>query len=204
MQPQSNGGLPGGYEFLQEQPKQKRGLTGGGSSKQKRIIIAAVSALVLIIIGFVFMNFLNNANKPKTELLLKVLQDQQEIIRISELGTQRSKSSDVKGYALIVKSTVQTDQSSLIALVKKAGVKTDAKTLALGMNSKNDKALDAAEQVSKLDETLLDMIHTILGSYQKDLQLAYQGNFGNNTKASLTTAFENSKLLLPATDEPKK
>ncbi len=200
MQPNQNG-LPDGYDFLSDKPKAKRSLLPTGNSKKQRLFVVAGGALLLIILIFVVGGVISNANRPKTELILTVVQEQHELARIADIGTTKGKSSETKNFAASVRSIVRSDQAVLIPLLGKAGIKANEKLLRGKQTTKTDTALTNAEQSGRLDETVTELLQTQLKTYQQDLKKAYDGNSGVKTRAALDKAYANSLLILSPPEE---
>lgn len=178
---------PGGFDFIAGSPKP------GGSSKKQRIITVSVGGAVLAILLFVGFTLFQNANRPKSELLIVVLQDQQEVIRVAELGSDKAKGVEALNYSSTVLATIKSDQRTLLKLVGKV----DSKTINGKQNSQTDKLLTEAEQTNRFDEVMLEKLRTMMGQYRKDIVAAYEGNEGKKTRAALKQSVDNSKKLAP-------
>lgn len=202
MQPQQSTGLPEGYDFLQNTPKPKKRILPGGNSKKERIIIFGGGLALLLILFIIVSSVIGSLNKPKTELLLTVVQDQQEIIRVAEMGVKKSKGSASLNYSANLLETVKTDQTATIKLL--SGVKLNNKLLGARLNSKTDDKLNSAEQTNKFDEVFLETMHSILTTYQKDLKTAHSQIESKKTRVVLEKAFNNTQFFLPSTEENKE
>ena len=198
MQPQTSNSLPGGYDFLQTPTPQKSGFLTG-NSKRKRMLIVGIGVLLLVIIASVMISVFQNANKPNTEQLLVVLQDQQEIIRIAEVGSSKAKGSDTLNYSTTVLQTVRSDQKSLLEALGK-NFKVSSKVLAAKESKKTDEQLTAAEQTNRLDETVKEVLEKHMKTYRTNLRAAYDGSSSKKTKDVLQTAFNNTGHFLPTSE----
>lgn len=198
MQPQTPNSLPGGYDFLQTPAPQKSGFLTG-NSKRKRMLIVGIGVLLLVIIASVMISVFQNANKPNTEQLLVVLQDQQEIIRIAEIGSSKAKGSDTLNYSTTVLQTVRSDQKSLQEALGK-NFKVSSKILAAKQSKKTDEQLTAAEQTNRLDETVKEILEKHIKTYRTNLRAAYDGSSSKKTRDVLQAAFNNTGHFLPTSE----
>jgi hypothetical protein len=194
------GGLPHGYEFLQEQQKQKRPLIPGGNSKKTRIIIVAAGAALLLIVGMILLAVLSSAGGGNKQDLLKAAQEQQELIRVSTIGVQKARDPAVLNRAITTQLTLQSDQAQLLAIAKKQGFKFSQKDLNLGKQAKTDALLKSAEQANRFDETFNAELLSELSNYQTTLKKIYDNAPDKAAKDNLAQQFNHVNLLAP----PKK
>lgn len=163
---------------------------------KKRILVVAVLVFVLITAAIVVSALISNASKGKTETLLKVAQQQAELIRVAELGSAKAKGPVAQNLAITTKLSLLTDQKSLTTYIGKQGLKTTPALLAGGKDSKTDTQLTNAEQTNRFDEVFLDIMQRDLAEYQSSLQKAFNETEGKSGKEVLTNAFNNTKLLV--------
>lgn len=178
---------PGNFDFLASAGKP------AGPSKKQRIITVVGGAAVLILLVFGGVTYFQNANKPKSGLLVVVLQDQQEVIRVATIGSKKAKGTEALNYSATVLATIQSDQKTLAKLVGKV----DNKILNAKQNSDTDKLLTNGEQTNRFDEVMLEKLRSMMTQYRKDIVAAYDGNDGKKTRAALKQAVDNSKKLAP-------
>lgn len=187
------------YQFIVDTDHSKRKpRMPVGNSKQSRIFIVAGGALALIVAAFVVMGLINSASNAGKADLVKVAQKQAELVRISELGMERSKGSSAKNLATTVNLSLQSDQTILVAALKTAGIKVSSKELALGKDQKTDTALTAAEQANKFDDVFIQTIQAELVEYQQSLKTAYDKASGNKLKQTLSDQYTTAGLLATA------
>lgn len=164
-------------------------------SKKGRILLVAGGATVLLIVALVLMAIINSAGSAGRENLITAAQQQAELIRISKLGQDRARDTAAKNLAVTVNLSLQSDQTALLAELKKQGVKMDAKKLALGKKASTDTLLTNAEQSNKFDDVFIQTMQAQLKQYQQTLNTAY----GSTDKAKLQTLLKqqyvNAQLL---------
>jgi predicted outer membrane protein len=210
MQPQSPSpapppiapGPPGHdpYAFITSPgvPK-KRGLLPGGNSVTQRIIIVAGGALLLIILASVIFSALGNAGKGDVETLRSAVQQQQELIRVADTGTQKAKGPTAKNYATTIKLTLSSDQAELQKIVKKS-LKIDAKTLNGGKDAETDELLTAAEQTNRFDEEFTTYMQREISEYMALLKKIYDGSDSQTAKTELAKQYDHAQVLLGKKD----
>lgn len=167
-------------------------------SKKGRILLVVGGGTALLIIILVFMAILSSAGSAGKQTLLTAAQQQAELIRVSKLGQERARNTTAKNLAMTVSLSLQTDQSALLAELKKQGVKADAKSLALGKKAATDTLLTDAEQANKFDAVFIQTLQLQLKQYQQTLNTAHQGTDKKKLKALLKQQYVNAKLLANA------
>jgi hypothetical protein len=167
-----------------------------GNSQTQRILIVVGGAVLLLIVGLMLFNLILGGGGSASEKVAQITIDQQEIVRIAERGTKDAVGTDTKAYAQTVKLSVETQQKKLLEALSKQGKKMDSKLLATGKNTDNDKALDSAAQSNRFDEALMKYMRETLAEYQQDLKEAYDQSGNKNTKAALSTAYDDATILL--------
>lgn len=184
------------YDFLANSGPQKQPGLSGGSTKT-RILVVVVGALLLIIIGFVVMNLLSSAGKTAEQNLKSVIAEQEEIIRISDMGVDEALTTEVRSFAVSVLSVVRTDQQKIGKFVKLKPEERRAKR-----NTKTDEELNAAKASNRYDEALTETLTSKLKTYQSTLKAAYDSAKANGTRTALSDAYNNvSTLLAPQQSE---
>src|SRR5688572_9301031 len=80
------------YDFIfnPNQPTQKPLLPGGGSKKNRTLIVVA-GTVILISLIMIIAGFISNLGKENTDALVSAAKQQQELIRIAEIGIQKSR-----------------------------------------------------------------------------------------------------------------
>ena len=187
------------YQFIVDTDHtKKKPLVAVGNSKQSRIFIVLGGLLVLLIIGFVVAALISSAANAGKADLIKVAQQQAELVRVSKIGVDRAKDSSARNLATTVSLSLQSDQTALVASLKSSGIKVSAKELALGKDPKTDTALTAAEQSNKFDEVFIQTIQAQLVDYQKSLKTAYDKTDSKKLKQTLSDQFNTAGLLATA------
>lgn len=196
--PQTNGQFnPGQYDFItdpQKAPKKK--LLSSGSSKGQRIAIFAIGIILLFILLMLFFSFLTGSSKPNTDQLTKVMQQQVEIARVSQLGIQTASSDSAKSTAAKTQIVIDSQYTALSAAVKQRKIKISTKQLGAGKNSKTDQTLKTAQSNGRYDDAFVQQTRTSLEEYQKTLKTAYAGSKSKGIKDLLNQDYSDVGVLL--------
>lgn len=168
---------------------------GGDNSKMTRIIVVVVGFVLLIVLIVIGFSFLNSAGKAQNQKMLEVTQTQTEILRVADATNEKVSGVSLLNVISNTKLSVQSSLNETIAALNKRGIKPKEKELAMGQNANNDKLLTSAEQNSKFDETYKAILKQQLENYKVQLQGA-AGGANPDERAILASAYEQSDLLL--------
>lgn len=194
IQPVTQGHDP--YAFITDTKKQaKKPLIPGGNSKISRIIIAGVGVVVLIMLALIAYSFINSGSSAQRQDFQTLVQQQAELIRISEIGVSKAKQADAKNLAVTAKYSLSSQQPQITKLAQQAGAKTDAKTLALGKEPATDAQLTSAEQTNQFDAVFIETFKSKLQKYQQLLQKIYDSSGKKSTKDILSKDYRALKDL---------
>lgn len=183
------------YDFLQDKPAPKKTLLPGGNSKIGRLIIALAIFVVLIIVGIIVMNILSAPNRALVSDMVLAAQQQNELIRVADIGIKDAVSPDTKNLSINTKLTLETDQRKLKAVVSKSK-NLDEKTLALGRDSATDKTLTSAKQTNSFDQAFTKLLQKELLEYQETLKRVHDNTGNQTTKQVFAEQHSHAKLLL--------
>ncbi len=183
----------GNYDFILNHGQQpsKSILPGGGSMKQRIIVVAIGGGILLLIIIIVFALLLGGGGS--SDQLESIAKTEAELIRISDIGTQKAKGPDARYLAMTTKLSLTSTQKGTLGVL---GKKMSDKELATGRSSQTDATLNQAEQASRFDEVFTDVLKTALADYQKQLQQMYTSTDSNKVKQHLDKSFQQTTLLL--------
>jgi len=174
------------YEFFMEPPKQVRpGLNLGLSdtpAKKFIFVVVAIFAFLGLLAAILAM-----ASKPSTSStgLLKIAQDQQEMIRVAGNATTNSHNDDLQNFAVTLQLGLTSAQQGVVTYMAKTGTKTNDKSLSLSQNPKTDQALNAALAADTYDTMFESIMRASLSTYDHDL----------NEEAGVAQTTTEKKLL---------
>lgn len=186
------------YAFITNPPPQpKKKLISGDTSKKTRLMIVICGGLVLIMVLIILYGLIFSSGGQKVDYL-SLVQQQTELVRISDIGVQKARGAEAKNLAITTKYSLISQQAPAQQLAQKAGVDTSNKSLILGKDAKTDAKLVAAEQTNQFDSVFMATIQTSLKKYQQTLKTIRDGTSSTATKATLTQYHTAIGNLLPA------
>jgi hypothetical protein len=191
MEPQH----PANYDFIINPEKPQRGLVAPTSLKQ-RVLILGGGLVLLLVIGSFVMQLLKGSDNTKPALV-SVLQQQQELLHLTQdTPTQTGVSPSNSSAAITIQLSIGSEQQELLTYLKQNHIKVSAKDIALGISAKTDAdiktAIDGGNYNTVLHSTLIDK----LTSYRQYLVRAYSTAKGARGRALLKQDTANADLLL--------
>lgn len=185
------------YDFITNPAApQKKGLLPGGNSKIGRLILFGAGALVLITLALVVVAILNSGGTALKADYTDLAQQQTELIRVSGIGVTKARQAEAKNLAITTQYTLASQQPGTLALAKKAGASTDAKTLALGKDAQTDAALTSADQANQFDEVFTKALREGLQKYQQTLKKIYDAASSSSARDTLSKDYNAIDVLL--------
>jgi len=183
------------YDFIFNQSKPgKKPLIPGGSTKKGRIIIVAAGAVILLMVIMIIVGLVNSAGKADTASLVSAAKQQQELIRVANVGIDKAKTQDAKNIAITTLLALESEQDDMQTAITAAGLKPKD-VLAGSQNAETDEALKTAEQNNRFDEEFLSIMTTSLTNYQRSVKAAYDGATSKKLKTALTTQYKSANIL---------
>lgn len=180
------------YDFIMAaNHKPKKPILPRGNSKQSRIVIVVVGAVVLVAILAIVAALINRASSAGHDTLVLAAQEQTELIRISTIGVDKARDPGTKNLAVTAQLSLKSDQTALLSHVK-----VSPKELAFGKNTKTDIALTTAEQSNKFDEAFTAELKKELATYQKTLKTAYDEASSKKLKTTLSDNYTHANTLI--------
>ncbi|MEO8862918.1 MAG: hypothetical protein ABI354_01190 [Candidatus Saccharimonadales bacterium] len=185
----------GQYDFITDPSKPPSKLSFGNTKKEK-LIVAGVSVVVLIVIATIFSSLFSGGGGAKQDYT-SILQQQAEIIRISQIGIKQATQSSAQHLAVNTNLTLQSQQKDIAPIAQAAGIKKlNGKTLALGKDDKVDSTLSDASASNQFDSVFVGILQKKLVTYNEILKKVYDSASGKKTKATLSAAYDQVDLLI--------
>lgn len=186
------------YSFITnpETPKKKGSNLPVPTGKIGRIIIVAGMFIIILMLFSIGSSLLSKGDKVKIQQLKDVVYQQGELIRVSEIGVKKAKTTEGKNLAITTQLSLISEQAELQKTLKSLKIKTDTKTLG-GPNKKTDELLTNAEQANQFDEVFIKTIQANLLTYAKAVQTAYKNTPDTSkvTKSALEAQFKDAVTL---------
>lgn len=189
------------YSFFLDssKPGQKAGnytpYNDGSNSATKHLLVAMLGLAGLLVGAVMVFTFLSSA-PDSTDRLLEIANDQQELIRISDLGTNNVTSGNLQNFSYTAQMSLLSDQQALIAFLGKTGTKTEPKKLMDAKNPKVDEVLKAAQAANTYDATFSGIMQRSLVKYDTKLNTASGAATTKEEKELLTKQRNNTQLLM--------
>lgn len=182
--------------FLDQTPTGKTSMLGaGGSSMITRILVVLVGLVGLLIGGF-FVASLLFKTPDNAQRLLAVATTQQELIRVSDLGSKNVDDSRLQNFALTSKLSLTSSQQQLVSFLGKIGTEVDPKVLSASADNRTDAALKASESANTYDSTFASIMQRNLKKYEGSLKQAIQASTSRSEKELLLKQHAGALLLM--------
>lgn len=183
------------YEFIfADKPVEKKSLLGG-TSLVKRILVIVAGLAVLTIAAVIVTSLLSPKDTASSQLFA-IAQEQQEIIRIAEVGSTKATGNDARNLALNTQLSLTTSQQATLAYIKQHKGKADEKLLGAKASSDTDKILTVAATNNTFDSTLIQTLHSQLVAYRTNVNTTHQKVSGENARALLAESYKAADLLI--------
>lgn len=177
-------------------PKSKLPIPMGSTSKNGRILIVIIGAVILAIIAAIVMAFLSSGGDQTIKDVTKLAQEQNELIRIADIGAKKAKGTEAQNLALTTKFTITSDQKQTLEYLSTQRHKVSSSILKATKNTQTDNALTVAAQNNNFDETFIKTIGSMLISYKSDVSKTYNDATARpNAKKLMTTLYNNINTL---------
>lgn len=186
------------YEFITNPGQAPKKPLLGGSTKSRVLLVVGGIFLLFIIFG-IANALLSSGKNASTQALKNIVAEQEEIIRIADIGTTDALGSEARGYAITVSMTTQTNQQEMLDVLKTTKIKISNPELKAKFSAKTDEAFTAAKANNRYDEALTQALNESLTKYMKNLKSAYNVVSSEKTKTAIDKAYTNADTLLKTT-----
>lgn len=184
------------YSFIMnpEKPPRKSWLPGG-QSVIGRVLIALVG-LLLIMVVFVVAKGLFGSSSDMSGFI-SLAQRQQEIIHLTTNAKEvEGLPENTKNFIVTADLSLANTQKDFLTYLSNNGTKVDIKVLNQTVNAQVDSELETAKGNGRYDEVFRAAVSEELNSYRQALQNTYNSTSGPKGKELLSSAFDESQLLL--------
>ena len=187
------------YDFIinpvtpPQKPRIPLPIQPGGSKKTQFLLYGVIGVIVimLLVIGFSIVG----GSPDNPQQLLRIAQEQQEIIRVSNLATNQARTQQAINLSATASVTIASSQNDIVTIIgKKAKVNT--KTLSLKKDVKTDQQLSSAAQNNQFDNAFIQQMQSHLTTYQNDVKNAYNDTKDSKAKTVLQNAYNGADTLL--------
>lgn len=190
---------PSPYGFiLDPPPPPKKSLFSGGTTKSRAIIVGGV-AFLLITLALIIMAVLSSLGNSGVSELKNVYAEQQELIRIAEIGSKDAVGTDTRGFASTTLLSARTAQQQVQSLISSRGAKIKPEEANSKRNANVEDILSGASANNRYDEALTELLESRIASYNQALDAAYNTN-SEQARQVLSEIYTGSRLLVKQTD----
>ncbi len=183
------------YEFIiNPATAPKKSVLSGASVAKRILMIVGLVAVVIALVGILLSLFM--PKDTASTATVSLAQEQQEILRIADLGARQATDQEVKNLAVNIQFGVGTSHNQLMAYISSKGTPLTVKELGLKQNSSTDKTLEAAKATSTYDSALKKVFVGQLETYATNIQKAYEQTSNKKLKQILDSIFRTTKTLL--------
>lgn len=179
------------YNFIMDPNLQQKNRPAMLQNPKQRIIISIVFVVVVLMVLFIAYSFIASLGKQDNSALISINAQQNEIIRISDLGLKEAKDPNTKTLVATLKSFVVSDQVDTESYLSKNGTKITPEQAVSKKDSSIDEDLETALQRNNYDEALLASLKDLQSSYKKSLSSALSDSSSTTRKQLLETAIAN-------------
>jgi hypothetical protein len=190
------------YDFMLEEPQTtKQGFKFDASGKKQRILIVVVGVLLLLIIAFVLMSIIGNAGKKDQILLFKVAAAQQDLIGLTTLGVNNTRTSELISQSTTTGVVITGQNKETIAYIAGLKIKSSNKQIAGYVNSSYKNLLDEARKNGNYNDTYEALYSDRINLYSSLLSQTYSAT-GSQKLKDLMKKFTSQIDSLSNQDEP--
>lgn len=167
---------------------------GDNASFTKKIIVIIGGAVILIIIMWIVGTLLSRGGSNTADLT-KLVQQQEEIARVSAEGTTAART-DIRNAATNTKLSLTSQQQEWLQFLAGQGTEIKDDQQKALENAATDEQLEAARSNNTFDKTFSATLQSYLNDYAATIQTAFD-KAGNETERELLrTHFLQVQLLL--------
>ena len=165
--------------------------------KRKRILIASAGGVGLIIVIVMLASLIFSGGPDITQRLVSIAQRQQEITRISEIGIDNARDSDVRQFATTTRSAMRSSQNDIVDLIEaRAGRRVSQSQLRATESAQITQDLETARQANRFDIAFAETILSELTDYQTLLGIVARETSSANERGVLQALDREVTVLI--------
>lgn len=185
------------YDFIINPQRPKKSFF---TQKQRLLLFIAGGILLAVLAAMLIGSIIGGGGDIKTSYA-KLQRQQAEIVRITTQGESKLRDFDTNKFILVTKLTIQSDQQTYSAYLKKKKIAISKKEITPTVEEKNlskkiDNQLSAAENSGKYDSVISEAIKQKLAEYQTTLKEIFNQTKNTQTRQLLNQTNNNIILLL--------
>jgi hypothetical protein len=187
------------YNFIMNQGTKPAGFLNSGGKKQ-RIIIVAIGAVILLILGIIIMAVLSSGSKSTADLLAPVAASQADIIEITDMGAKAARDTALINKTASVSAVLITQNNTTASYLGK-----DAKKIiAPYQNNEFEAELEEAKTTGSFDKEYTAILSNRLDLYRQTLVTAYNQAPTAKLKKELESYYSQVGILIGEQTTPNE
>ena len=192
------------YDFILDTPEPVEPPLSSRINKRKLTVVLIIISLLLAVFSAVFLTALSRLNKEANETqrakLTEIAQQQTEISRITELGSERAERSKTRNRLEAIGNNMETSREKILKTVEARGALPTEEELAVKEDIGVTEQLDKADTYQNYDETLDKILDQKLLEYQR-LLLAAEGGANQEERQLLQELYKETDAILGLVDQ---
>lgn len=191
---------PSQFDFIMNPNKPPRRGWLPTSSGARNIIFGAIATVVVLALLAMIWAIVSGSDKS-IEGLVKVAQQQTEIVRLAEDGNRKAQTEPAKSLAALTNTTITSDKNALTSYLAQNKRKLKPKELAMLADKQADSKLAAAASNGRYEDALIEIILSKIAEYIKTID-GLRGSIGAKGQKILDDSAHNATLILKAYRKP--
>jgi hypothetical protein len=194
---QTPGNNPYGF-ILDTQHQPKKGLipNHNPNSTRSRILVALGAGTALVIVAIIAFSLISGGGDNNSQLLTSLAAEQQEIIRVADLGVKGATDPSTQALAEVTKLSVISQQNKLTTYLTDHGVKLAPTSLNTKLNKATDTTLTDATASNRFNDVFTETIKKSLTSYAANVKQSYDSASNTASKTLLADSYNSTNNLL--------
>ncbi len=188
---------PYGFIFDDQHPQPKKSmLKPGKNSMRGRILMVLGIGMVIIVVIVVGSSLLSGKKAGNAQQLTALVAEQQEIIRVANLGVAGARDPSTVALAETTKLSITTQQNKLLGYLKTRNIKITPLAITAKLNKSTTTELTNATANNTFDDTFTKTLQTELTTYQTNVKKSYDTASNPTSKALLKLSYSSSATIL--------
>lgn len=185
------------YDFILNEPeKPKKSLVPKAQSKKQRTIFVIIAALGLLTLLIIAISLISGIGTRGITNMRELTKEQQEIIRVAEIGEKESNNLDLQSIATSTKLSVSSSQTDVITYLADQDIEIKSKDLSENADATTDARLEKARQNGIFDEEYASILVTLLNEYVNNLSRYFDQTDSEKQQLILQAAYQETQDIL--------
>lgn len=196
VQPGAQPEPPSPYGFILNAPHAPKKQLLKPNSLRSRLLLIVGGGIIIMLLIVGVSSLIKKSSQANRTALISLVAEQQEIIRVANLGITGSDDFLIQSRAETAALSVGSQQTSLTKYLKDRKVILTKIVLNAGLNTKTDEALKSATANNRFNEVFSQTLTDSLNLYAQNIKKSYANAEGPIIKAQLSESYKSTALLL--------